>query len=569
MPHYETDGHDPPSASFVKPTPAPPRHLPREPRPSRPVRLHRYGRTQSHPAQPIHGIPGPATAAQGVAERVPPVSPSVGFSPMTESGLLPGGGVQVPPGFRFTEPDQGRYRTRNRDLEEGDFGEPKVLGGMGLGVFKGLKKLPKAIVKAGRSYGPRTQDKRDSSSLPETGPEQIRREVPIQYMQDEVETYQEHEEDEAAVPEEQLIREYVQRRRMRRDRAHRHRSRRDRVPNYVPAPQPVLVPGTRTSAVSAVASQAGHSQAGRSDHPPPSLEAQLEAEEIEHEREALAQAQAQERARHVYAADAVRAPTSSASSQPPFVGHESSANHRRAASEPGLSNRVYSRWAAERDVTGRRLANRSDQAAGTPSTSPLSLSNLRRFIQQIRDMPWVGDRVAADYIPGGVKREPSHYYLSSPRSDSTFTSLNIPGTANGVRMPSSDVSAHSVARVDSNPGQSWYAPRDEMLVLPLGVAPPPGFVPYHGPYLQDRGSVDGDGPSSTSSHTHVEGSAAPSMPAMPVPVAAGTGLGPTYVNGSKAYHYMPAEASATGQPYIFVPTPGGHQPLFVPEGGLR
>ena len=82
-----------------------------------------------------------------------------------------------------------------------------------------------------------------------------------------------------------------------------------------------------------------------------------------------------------------------------------------------------------------------------------------------------------------------------------FTPLNIPGMAKGVHMSSSDVSADSMACIDSNLGHSWYTPQDEMLVLPLGVAPPPGFVPYHGPYPQDQGSVDGDGPSSTLSHT--------------------------------------------------------------------
>ena len=39
---------------------------------------------------------------------------------------------------------------------------------------------------------------------------------------------------------------------------------------------------------------------------------------------------------------------------------------------------------------------------------------------------------------------------------------------------------------------------------------------------QDWGSVDGDGPLSTSSHMHIEGSEVPSMPAMLIPMAVGT-----------------------------------------------
>jgi hypothetical protein len=576
-PHYDDDDDndpmEPPSASFLKPTPPAPRNLPREPRPSRPGRLRRQERTQSQPAQPIYGIPSPATVARGAADLEPPVSsPPFRDELSPEPGLIPGGGVQIAPGFRFNENDQGHYRTRTRDLEEGEVGEPRVLGGIGLGMFRGLKKIPAAIVKAGRSYGPRHQNRQDLSPLSEGEPVQLPREVLNQDFRDEVETYQEEEEEEPPAHEEQLLREYVQRRRMRRDRAYHHHNRRERDRNYVPAPQPVLVPGSRTPVPSAAAShvghsQASHSQAGHSDLPSPTLEARLEIEELEQEREALAQAQERERARHLYAADAVKQPTSSTSFSPRFLGPESS-SHRRSASEPGLTNHVFSRWAGERDVAGLRIPNRGDQAAGTASTSPLSMSNFRRIIQQIRDMPWVGDRVAADYIPGGVKPSPSSpRYYTSPGSDSTFTSLNMRGAVNGLRIPVSDVSAPPMARMGNDPSQSWYAQQDNMLVLPLGVPPPPGFIPYpgpHPPHQRDQGSEYGDGPPSGSSHTHVEGSAAPSMPE---PAVTSQGPGPAYVN-SGAYHYMPAAASATGQPYVFVPTrEGRHRPLYVPEAG--
>ena len=532
---------------------------------------HRHDHPPSQVASPIPGTLSPPILV-GRGRTDPPHTPPFRSSPSpgAEPELLPGGGVQIPPGFHLSsEADRGHYRPQ--EFEDGDPENARVLGRMGLGVFRGLRKIPAAIVKAGRSYGPRIQENQpDMSPVPETDHETDTRapQRPGQSLrealpnQDEVETYVEPgpDDEESHAREEQLLHEYIQRKRMSRDRAFRKRSRRERYLRPVPPPQPVPLPGSHTPAASVVASQVAHSQAGHSEGHQTSPEARLEAEEMRREREELEQAQARERARHVYAADVVRQPPSSSlSSDQPYVVHESQINrnpgpprkHRRP------STHVLSRWSAERDIAGRRRENHRD---GDTIISSLG-TGILRFIQYIRDLPWVGDRVAADYIPGGSKRTviPSHYFTSSPVSGTPFSS---PPISSGSGSGSFPLPVHGIQALPrpNIPGKSWYAIPENVLVLPPGVEPPPGFVPYPFPVPQlshSTPSADGQGPNPPQSHTNIE--------ALPAALRA---TGPDSSNPEhlrdEASHYMPGETSYAGQP-IFVPMANGrHQPMVIP-----
>lgn len=516
-------------------------------------------------------MPTPSLDTAEIPQSVASPPFHAGPSPGAEPELLPGGGVQIPQGFRFSQPDYGRYRPR--DSQDGYPENSRVLGRMGLGVFKGLKKIPAAIVKAGRSYGPRNQETRDMSPVPETDheaeprpgerPGRMLRESPIQ---DDVETYMEPEEEEAHAREEQLLYEYIQRKRMTRDRAFRKRTRRQtsRSARSVPAPPPenvppVLVPGVHLPAASAAPSQIDHSQAVHSDTPPAALDVRLEAEQMRREREELEQAQQRERVRRIYAAEAVRQQVSSFSSDQPDVVQASSRHHRSASGyrPPRLHNHVFSRWSAERDAAGRRQENRADEDL----TNSSLLFRILRFMQQIRDMPWVADRVAADYIPGGVKPKStsSRHYTTSPGSDGTFAYRHVQSTASSSPLP---VRARPPASPSSSKpgGQSWYT-QENILVLPVGVDPPPGFIPYPYPVPGVTVSAEVEGAASASSHTHVE-----TPPSAPAP--AGSSIsGPGYLDG-ESYQFVSAEGSKTGRPFMSVPmSDGRHQPLVVPGRG--
>ncbi|KAF8578224.1 hypothetical protein K439DRAFT_498166 [Ramaria rubella] len=545
----------------------------RTPRSSHSGRSHRRSYSQPQPANPIQGMSTPVYAPQAIPQFPTPVaSPPFRDGPSPSSGpaLLPGGGIQVPQSLHFTEEDQGHYRHASDDNIPGN---PGVLGRMDFGMFKRLKKIPAAIVRAGRSYGPRNHENPQMSPVPETLHESERgSELPMTQgapVQDEVETYIEFDEasavqEEALAREEQLLHQYNQQKRLRRDRAFKKRSHRVREP---PPPQPILLPGAHSPRPSAVTSQIGrsqveHSQAGRSEIHPAALEARLEQEEIRQELEALADVQERGRDRHQYASDAVKQPMSTLSSSSldrRYATHGSSTAHRRVASVPGLPTQVYSRWAEERDAYGNRLENRPDP----DSVSSNPIAALLRVIRQIRDMPWVGDRVAADYVPGGYKaRNPrTRSYISSPGSDSSYSSMLLRSTYSG-----SPLSADGAGRppVPPKAAQTWYTTGEEILELPDGVDPPPGFIPYPFPAPQGARSVlsaGSGGPASASSHTHIE--EPPSVTGAP-PASSYTS-GPGYLNG-EAYRYMPAEASRTGRPYIFVPIGNGqHQPLLVPE----
>ena len=576
VPKLDMSRNDHSTHSSTPQSSAPSRRTHRTHDPPHAERRHRHEHSRSQSANPTPGIPTPSLDAVDIPQPVASPPFRGGPSPGGPE-LLPGGGVQIPQGFRFSQPDYGHYRRRSS--QGGDPENARVLGRMGLGVFRGLRKIPAAIVKAGRSYGPRNQETRDMSPVPETDheadprpgerPGRVLQESPIQ---DDVETYMEPEEEEAHAREEQLLYDYIQRKRMTRDRAFRKRTRQQTSrsarnvsgllqPEQVPA---ALVPGAHTPAASvAAASQIDHSQAGHSDVPPAAPEVRLEAEEMRREREYLEQAQQRERARKIYAADAVRQqPLSTISSERVIRNfprrHRSASDHR----PPRLHTHVFSRWSAERDTAGRRQENRPDEDL----THSSLLSRILRFMQQIQDMPWVAERVAADYIPGGVKpiSTSSRRYISSPGSDGTYSSPRVESTVSGSPLP---VRARRAASTPgSRPsGQSWYT-QEDILVLPVGVDPPPGFIPYPFPVPGVTPSAmlaEGEGAASTSSHTHIE--APPPAPASP-PAGSSTS-GPGYLDG-ESYQFVPAEGSKTGRPYMLVPMGDGrHQPLVAP--GMR
>lgn len=544
-----------------------------------PENRRRRQRSQSRSANLIPDIqiqtPSPVVARDTIDTPPSVVSPPFygGPSPGAEPELLPGGGVQIPPGFHYREADQGHYRPR--EFEEGDPENARVLGRMGLpGMFKGLKKIPTAIVKASRSYGPRHQEHPSMPSLPETDhetderPAQMLREMVAD--QGDVETYLEPEEEEAHAREEQLLHEYIQRKRLGRDRTFRKRSRRERHQRPIPPPQPVLLPGANSPA----ASQISHSQAGHSNVPPTTREAQLEAEEIREELEALEQAHERERARKVYAADIVRQPLSSLSSDPADAipdshsgRHHSPATGRRHYRP---SSHVVSRWSAERDRDGRRRDNGLEDDLRDYSLA----SSILRFIQRIRDMPWVGDRVAADFVPGGSKpkQRTSRYYTSSLGTDTRFSSPTVTDAVGGPPLPV------QTRRTLRKAGPSWYSTQGEVLVLPIGVDPPPGFIPYPFPEPQHEPQHE---PQQATTSANGEGvmptpAAAPSNANVdPVPSAlrpAGSAESTPeagYLTG-EAYQFLPGQAPKPGQPSLYVPTGDGrHQPLIIPGMGTR
>jgi len=481
-----------------------------------------------------------------------------------EPALLPGGGVQVPQGFHISQTDQGHYRAQSADRMAGEPDPARMFGRF----FKGLKNIPAVLVRAGRTrtgedryLEPDAPMENEDEGL-QPGPSGPR--IP---PRSDVETYvsEAPPEDDGTVIQEGRLQDYNRQRLMRRDRAFdtgSEASRRNPNRLFVPPPQPVPVPGSHTPAPS---------QAGVSEAIPPSvLDARLEAEQMRRENEALRQAQELERTRHRYAADLVRSPPSTASrslSRSRFTAPESmGGRHRRAGSEPvsRFPHRVFSRWADERDPEGNRVENPPDE---TELRTVSSHNALIRFFRFIRDMPWVGDRIAADIVPGGVKPHtqatyynPNAYHHAygyerdlrverrpmSPGSDSAFSDPYVPSEFR-YRDP-------NVPRI--KPGQSWYATEDyDIVTLPPGVPPPPGFEPISFIPPNARPSApppDVDPTYSSSEHTHVE-SHLTSPPAG------------SHVSESEQYtHFMPAGASQTGESYTFVPG-RSRQPLVVPS----
>ncbi|KAF8517138.1 hypothetical protein BU17DRAFT_67062 [Hysterangium stoloniferum] len=538
---------------------------------TRPSRRHERAPSEEPPYQPPQrGLEVPNVPEIRVTS--PPLA-----SPNEEPAMLPGGGLEIPPNFQAETTYDGHYRPQSADIRIGEPDPSQLFGRM----FRGLRRLPAAVVKAGRSYGPRQDTGQDQPAEPEPemqqqqgssilvgSPEQVSGHFP---PRSDVETYIEPDEDDD-VPREHMAQEYNQQRRLRRDRMFNRRTVRDR---FIPPPQPVPVPGSSTP----VPSQVGHSQVTYTDANFPSLQSRLEAEEQRQEFETRSEAQATERPRRVYAADVVRPPPSSIASadqqylSPPF-------SNASRTSEP-LPPRVYSQWAAPAHPRGPRIENHRDEPL--PS-SPFSA--MARLYRQIRDMPWVGERVAADYVPGARKPARDPYDTLYPPPDSAFSSPL--SQQSGLPLPVNLSSVPPLPR--SKPGRSWYNVQDsivrtedgvDFLALPDGVPPPPGFVRYpypipegaraifHPGYLRGSG---GRGAQSVTTYTQTD-----SRTPLPGPPASQTqgrgrsasGFGSAYTNSQAYSHYIPAEASPFGESYVYVPGMDGRHLQVGSEAGRQ
>ncbi|KIJ55809.1 hypothetical protein M422DRAFT_774724 [Sphaerobolus stellatus SS14] len=522
-------------------------------------------RTRSQPLNNGYFSPRQAPSSVQMSEvgrgRVPQVvvsspsdSPSRSQILSPEPALLPGGGIQVPQGLQFNPTDQGHRLPTSPDLLAGE-PDPRNFF---RSIVGGLRKIPGVLVRAGRDKSGQErylepdahlEDERDIGAGPSNH----------SFARSDVETYVSNfpEEDATAIVDSRL-QDWNRNRFQRVDGALPESNNGSiRSPaRHLHPPQPIPVPGSHTPTPS---------QAGFSEVPASVLDARLEAEQMRRENEALRQAQEDERARHRYAADLVRSPPSSITSG--WSRFTPPRRHHRTPSEPlaRLPHRVFSRWTAAQDAEGNRIENPPDETELRNVTSPTTAFG--RFFRFLSDMPWVGDRIAADYVPGGVKpRNSADYYNPNPY-DHAYGYRNR-GARIGSPGPGSD-SAFSdpfipseLRHIDPNiprikPGQSWYATDDyDIVTLPAGVPPPPGFEPisYVPPDARPSAPPPDIEAYSSSDHTHVE-----SRVTTPPPRSHVTASGTQYTN------FVPSSVvSPTGQSFTFVPG-RSRQPLVVPS----